>query len=364
MARRTLVGLAVIFAGAGVTLWFFLPRLARAPEEVALPGEVEIQERALQIIRASDIPGISPAFTFRASVPAGWQAEAVTGSTSVSFYDPEAAGSTVLDKSQIFMRTFEASDFLTLATVTIHAHEKLTINGRPAVRYDIEKRPGVAAFPAQPAWRNARHIVTDIRVSDSTPSIFYVIAKQPDLDEATYQAFLENLELHVAEGPATLVPPIAEFTTRITKKPFGIYITPETSPVQPERFIGWHTGADVEYGDVAEAVPVYAIAPGHVVLARIAGGYGGVVAIQHEIRGEPVVGIYGHLQPASLPPLGQVVSAGDEIGLLGEGETAATDGARKHLHFALRRGAAVDIRGYVAEEKDLHSWYNPLEFYS
>jgi hypothetical protein len=33
----------------------------------------------------------------------------------------------------------------------------------------------------------------------------------------------------------------------LQKKPFGIYITPENSPVQPENFTGYHTGIDVEY---------------------------------------------------------------------------------------------------------------------
>ena len=36
---------------------------------------------------------------------------------------------------------------------------------------------------------------------------------------------------------------------RITKKPFGIFITTQNSPVQPERFSGYHTGVDVEYKD-------------------------------------------------------------------------------------------------------------------
>src|SRR3989344_6907506 len=55
-----------------------------------------------------------------------------------------------------------------------------------------------------------------------------------------------------AERPAdSLVWPVDEFEERITKKPFGIFITPQNSPIKPERFSGYHTGVDVENGDVA-----------------------------------------------------------------------------------------------------------------
>lgn len=59
--------------------------------------------------------------------------------------------------------------------------------------------------------------------------------------------------------------PINDFFQRITKKPFGIFITPKNSPVQPEKFMGYHTGVDIEYGDITGDVPVYAIANGQVI---------------------------------------------------------------------------------------------------
>src|SRR5438105_4096773 len=43
-----------------------------------------------------------------------------------------------------------------------------------------------------------------------------------------------------------LTPPIGNSLSRVTKKPFGIYITPQNSPVQPEKFKGYHTGVDFE----------------------------------------------------------------------------------------------------------------------
>ena len=52
---------------------------------------------------------------------------------------------------------------------------------------------------------------------------------------------------------ATLVP-ISRVDERVTRKPFGILIDPETSLVQPERFRGYHTGTDFEvFPEEAEA---------------------------------------------------------------------------------------------------------------
>ncbi len=368
------VGLLIVGGAAALLL---LPRVAQVPDQpvpqhsevvspttLPTPSAVLPAIRATKQVRAADVPGTDESFIFVATIPADWEVEVVPGSRAISFYDPQVSGSTTLDKSQIFIRSFKAHDFLTLSTVTIHSREQLTINGRPAVRYDIEKKSEVPPFAAQPAWRNERHIVTDIRVSDKNPSVFYVIAKRPDLDAVVYETFLQNLQGSVAGDVSSLLPPIDGFRERITKKPFGIYITPATSPVQPERFTGWHTGVDVEYDDVAAQVPVRAIAAGEVVVARTASGYGGVVAIRHTVQGEKVVALYGHLKPASIPRVEQTVRAGEQICVLGEGGTAETDGERKHLHFAVRKDTRPDIRGYVSGKEELERWHNPVELYS
>lgn len=162
-----------------------------------------------------------------------------------------------------------------------------------------------------------------------------------------------------------LLEPTDGFLQRITKKPFGIYITPATSPVQPERFTGYHTGADAEYTDMqGKLVQVKAIAPGTVLLARRVSGYGGVVVIREDINGQQILTLYGHLDSSSLVAVNTQVSAGQVIGKLGEGYTAATDYERKHLHLAMLKGKTVDLRGYVNTEKELLAgWYNPLDFY-
>lgn len=147
-------------------------------------------------INTAIIAGIDPAFDFTATIPADWSIMAVPESQSISFYDPQAAGKDDLDRSQIFIRSFQATDFLTLSTVQTHSKKSLVIKGRPAVRYDIEKKPAAATFVNQSVWRNDRHIVTDIRVSDSNSSVFYVIASRPDLDPAVYESFLQSLQLN------------------------------------------------------------------------------------------------------------------------------------------------------------------------
>lgn len=164
--------------------------------------------------------------------------------------------------------------------------------------------------------------------------------------------------------PEALEPPISEFTTRITKKPFGIFITPETSPIEHDRWTGYHTGVDIEYEDILGDVQVTAITDGEIVLNRFATGYGGVIVIRHNISGRDILALYGHLDPASLLPKNiKKVKQGQIIGILGDGGTDETDGARKHLHFALIKKDALDIRGYVKSQEELAGWYDPQEFY-
>ena len=161
----------------------------------------------------------------------------------------------------------------------------------------------------------------------------------------------------------SLIHPTTEFRQRVTKKPFGIYIAPSNSPVQPEKFTGYHTGIDVEYSDVSEDVPVTAIADGTVLFSKWASGYGGVIAIIHTINNEKVTAIYGHIKQTSLPAAGKKVSAGEEIGILGESGSRDTDGERKHLHLGIVKGSTPNIKGYVQTQAELAAWVDPLTLF-
>lgn len=153
--------------------------------------------------------------------------------------------------------------------------------------------------------------------------------------------------------------PVEGFSERITKKAFGIYITPQDSPVKPERFTGFHTGVDVEYADVDETVPVRAISDGSIVASRWASGYGGVTVLRFTYEGNQYLALYGHLDDTSLKPAGASVSRGEQIGSLGEGGSRETDRERKHLHFAVLKGNTVDMRGYVPDRNQLSRWIDP-----
>ena len=301
-------------------------------------------------------------FKFTGEINQDWEVIYNSKDAAINIYNPNLEG-LAIDQSQAYIKFFKASQFLTLQTVDILERTELEIASRPAVRYRILKKQGVADFPNQPAWRNLEHEVTDIRLSDDDQTTFYVFARNPQLDREVFDHFLASLRFENDEQINELVPPTEEFLKRITLKPFGIFIDPTTSPVQPERFSGYHTAVDVEFDDVAEEVPVVAITDGEVVVSRIATGYGGVVVVNHVLDQQEVYGIYGHLSPESLVAPGTVVQAGQQIGVLGEGGTSETDGERKHLHFGLYRGSEPNIAGYVANKADLANWLDPLELF-
>ena len=172
-----------------------------------------------------------------------------------------------------------------------------------------------------------------------------------------------NVNSSVPVPKSSLAEPVADFRARVTKKPFGIYITPQNSPVSPERFTGYHTGADAEYTDISADVPVYAVADGTVVLSRTASGYGGVFMIEITLDGAKHTILYGHIRPSSLPKVGQKVTKGEQLALLGTGYSSETDGERRHLHFAILADNSLTITGYVSSKNQLSSWLDPLNYF-
>lgn len=166
--------------------------------------------------------------------------------------------------------------------------------------------------------------------------------------------------------------PLDRASERITKKPFGIFITPQTSPVQPERFSGYHTGTDFEIfpEELNADVPVNAVCDGKLLVARTASGYGGVAvqscdlnsqpASPEQQRGEPITIVYGHLNISSVKlKVGDQIKAGDILGSLGSNKSAQTDGERKHLHLGIHKGSSVSILGYVQNKAELSGWIDP-----
>ncbi len=169
-----------------------------------------------------------------------------------------------------------------------------------------------------------------------------------------------------AETPNSLITtsdyalPTANYKTGQTKKHFGQYITPQNSPVQPEKFTGYHTGVDIEVPQDNAEVPVYSISNG---LTRFVGnvsGYGGVIIIQYTINGEMVTALYGHIRLSSATvKAGDQVAKGEQLAVLGSPYLTETGGERKHLHFSLHRGVAFDYVGYVQKVSELSAWLDP-----
>lgn len=363
-------GILVVGAGFGLYAVF---RDAPPPAPVSSDGETaadrgaeaksQEQISSYRRFRSREASAVSPAFDFSAEIPIGWEVEAVPAIEALNIYDPTAQGATHLEQSKIFIRYFRADKFLTLSTVSILKRETQIVIGRPAVNYLIEKKSGVPNFPHQPSWRNTRHRVTDIRVSDASPSVFYVFAKRPDLSDEEFERFLQSLDLDPASP--VLFYPMEGFLSGITKKHFGVFVEPGQSPVSQERFRGWHTGADAETDgqDPDKDIPISAIAEGTVAVSKNASGYGGVLAIRHAVGKRSVLAIYGHLRSSSMPAVDARVSAGEKIAVLGKGFSPETDGERRHLHFGLYRGEDIAIAGYAAREGDLAQWYDPVVFF-
>ncbi len=159
--------------------------------------------------------------------------------------------------------------------------------------------------------------------------------------------------------------PLPNALSRITKKPFGIYITPATSPVQPEKFQGYHTGSDMEttLAEQANPIPVSAACDGKLLMKKYATGYGGVAVESCMLDNQPVTIIYGHLYIDSVKPaVGDTMTAGEQFAILGKAYSQQTDGEREHLHFGIHQGTSVNILGYVQKQSDLSGWLNPADY--
>lgn len=205
------------------------------------------------------------------------------------------------------------------------------------------------------------HIITNQNADELPPDN---AGTTPVADDTATRTANTNtaLEATDAESTSSYFPPLDRPTDRITKKPYGIYITSATSPVQPERFSGYHTAVDLEaFPHEEEAdVMVRAFCSGPILTIRTVNGYGGVIVQQCEVDNQTITALYGHININSvIPSVGDTAKPGDELALLGAGYSSETDGERKHLHFALHKGATIEYRGYVSSESALADWIDP-----
>jgi hypothetical protein len=187
-------------------------------------------------------------------------------------------------------------------------------------------------------------------------------SQQENLNTNTSPQNTNNTQNINAANNVNFQPPLERSGERVTKKPFGIYITKENSPIQPERFNGFHTGADFEIfpEELNVDVSVKAVCSGTLKLKETASGYGGVAVQNCELNSEAITVIYGHLKLSSITKtVGENLTAGETLGILGAGYSTETDGERKHLHLSFHKGTSTDIKGYVSLESQLSDWVDP-----
>lgn len=118
-----------------------------------------------------------------------------------------------------------------------------------------------------------------------------------------------------------------------------------SDPFTGER--SFHSGSD--YG-AADGTPIYAAADGRVTVAEFTGGYGGLIVIEHTVRGQALRTAYAHMWQHGIHVTpGQTVTAGTHIGDVGS--SGYSTGA--HLHFEVRPGSTgsdtIDADAWLAE---------------
>lgn len=160
------------------------------------------------------------------------------------------------------------------------------------------------------------------------------------------------------EAPENIAP-LENFKERITKKPFGIYITPTDSPIQPERFQGYHTGTDFEIflSEENEDIEIKSICSGNIIFKDRVKGYGGAIVQSCYIDSQPVTVIYGHLDSdKSTINTDDHIEKGTHISSLADNNSYYSGYERKHLHLGIHKGENIELRGYVSNKDELADW--------
>lgn len=330
----------------------------RTPTATPLSSNKTTTEPEQSPTQTVEFSKFNSTYQFSGKIPTSWQVEYLEAIDSINIYDPSLPG-TNLEQSIIFIRNFKANSFLTLNTVDILNRTEDTVGSHPAVRYEIKKKTGVPNFVSQPPWRNQQHKLIDIRYSSNNPSLFFVIAHKPVLSDQQFSEFIQSLKFY--NDSTSWQEPLQKASERVTKKPFGIYVSPTNSPVKPERFTGFHNATDYEIlpGEENVAVPVTAVCGGPLRSKLSVGGYGGLATQSCVLDDKSVSVFYGHMKLGSINTKeGEYLAPGDFLGHLGQGFSSETDGERKHLHLGIYQGAGNDIRGYVQSQSDLTNWIN------
>lgn len=167
----------------------------------------------------------------------------------------------------------------------------------------------------------------------------------------------------------TVVYPIDNYSARLTKNSFGSYYSSQNPHTFDSdvcsgatQFSGYHIADDLETTEIEQNIPVgvNSIAGGTVRQIGSVGGYGGLAVIEYTLGGNVYTAYFGHINLAtSTLKVGDTISIGDKIAELAPACSTSNDNVRKHLHFALHKGAGVNVKGYVMSESALSAWVDP-----
>lgn len=189
--RIFIIVIFIIAIGLVIGMIYFLPKGNTSP--LMQDAENKISEVFEKTI---DFSEINQEFSFSAKIPKEFEVEYVSNVRAINIYNPSQTGDSNIEKSKIYVSFFKASKFLTLNTVEITQQDKVTVQGREAILYEITKKETVPNFTGQPTWRNVTHKAIDIRASQNSPSYFYSFAKNPDLSQKIFDDFINSLNFY------------------------------------------------------------------------------------------------------------------------------------------------------------------------
>lgn len=299
-------------------------------------------------------------YQFSSQIPQNWQIEYIPATKSLNIYNPENQANNNLEKSEIYISYFTSNQFLTLNTVNILSKQETLLKGHKAIKYEIIKKDEVPNFVNQPLWRSQKHKLIDVRYSESNPSNFFVIAYNPQLSQSIFDKFTESLNFY--NDKSSLREPLQDSQKRITKKHFGTQVSPNNSPVSPEKFSGYHTGTDFEIlndDELNHDVKINTICGGPLISKNTVSGYGGLIMQQCEIGNQRFTVSYGHMKLDSVKyKVNEYLMPGTSLGVLGKANSSENGDERKHLHLGLYIGTRTNVAGYVKIKNELDNWFD------
>ncbi len=194
--KRGLVitGTLILFA----TAFFLLIKPSRSEDIQSDQATLTNLQEASSIKENGGFKTVDPSvkFPFSFSIIENWEYERVLGGNALNIYDPLVEQGSSLEKSKIFVKFFQASDFLKSESFNALSREDREINGRRAVEYILSKKENAPTLNGEPSWRGETHKTVDIRLYPENPSPFFVFAKSPGLSDSEFERFLRSVKFN------------------------------------------------------------------------------------------------------------------------------------------------------------------------